>query len=174
MKIKMEDIGKWVFSLLGGFAGWFVATFRPTFPLIAVALCFIAYDAYTAFRLGKRVAVKYPDNVKNEGKFNSDEFSKVLTSTIPSRLAAIVLAFMVEHWVLVFMNFPASYFVTGLICAEQGWSIMENESSCRDGQSNLFWRLLRKVMIDKTARHLNVSPEEIAELIKKESEKDTQ
>ena len=38
---------------------------------------------------------------------------------------------------------------------------MENESSCRSDDQVIFWRLLRKVMIDKTARHLNMEAEEL-------------
>ena len=39
---------------------------------------------------------------------------------------------------------------------------MENESSCRDDNQVIFWRLLRKIMIDKTARHLNMDADELA------------
>ena len=31
--------------IVGGMIGWLVAEFRPTFPLIAVAIIFILYDA---------------------------------------------------------------------------------------------------------------------------------
>lgn len=168
----MNEFSKTFFSIAGGCLGWVVAVFRPTFPLIGVVLCFIVYDAISALRLERRVKAKYPEQSK-EGKFTSDAFSKVISNTIPTRLAVVILAFMVERWVFPFMEFPASNCVAGMVCFEQAWSIAENESSCRD-EVNIFWRILRKVMIDKTARHLNVSPEEIAELIKKESEKDTQ
>ena len=32
----------------GGFAGWFIGEFKPTFPLAIVAVVFILYDAWTA------------------------------------------------------------------------------------------------------------------------------
>lgn len=163
---RMEHIYKTVFALLGAASGWLIANFRPTFPLLAVVLCFITYDAVSALRLERRAKAKYPEQAK-EGKFTSDGFAKVVKETVPTRLAAIILAYMVERWVFVFMDFPASYCVAGLICFEQAWSIAENESSCRD-DVNIFWRLLRRVMIDKTARHLNVSPEELAEIMNKE------
>ena len=157
----MDNIYKTIFTALGGAAGWLIAAFRPTFPLMIVAICFMVYDAYTAFRLEKRVSAKYPDKARGEGKFNSDDFGKLLKSTIPSRLIVIILAFMVEKWVFTFIDIPLSYIVTGLICFEQAWSIMENESSCRSDDQVIFWRLLRKVMIDKTARHLNMDAEEL-------------
>lgn len=170
--MRMEHFYKTVFALLGAGAGWVISVFRPTFPLIGVVLCFIVYDAISALRLERRAKAKYPEQAK-EGKFTSDAFSKVLANTIPTRLAAVILAFMVEQWVFPFMEFPASNCVAGLVCFEQAWSIAENESSCRD-DVNIFWRILRKVMIDKTARHLNVSPEEIAEMMKKEPKNNTQ
>lgn len=40
----------WKFSAMvcGGFAGWFIGEFKPTFPLAIVAVVFILYDAWTA------------------------------------------------------------------------------------------------------------------------------
>lgn len=46
---------------VGGMVGWMIAEFRPTFPLIAVAVIFIMYDAWTAFKLDRRVHVAYPE-----------------------------------------------------------------------------------------------------------------
>ena len=156
----MHDAWKYVFNLLGGLVGWFVAEFDPTFPLIIVATVFIVYDAFTAYRLGKRVHEKYPDK-SDESKFSSFAFGKLVRSTIPSRLILIILAFLAERWVFTFVDVPLSYIVTGIICFEQAWSILENESSCRDDADSMFWKLLQKIMIDKTARHFNIDLEEI-------------
>ena len=169
----MHGFSKTVFSLAGGCLGWLVAEFRPTFPLMIVAVIFIVYDAFTAYRLEKRVAEKYPDQAKG-GKFNSDDFAKVIKSTIPSRLMAIILAFLVERWVFVGLDVPLSYIITGIICFEQAWSILENESSCRKENESMFWRLLQKIMIDKTARHLNMTAEELKAAMNKPTETDKQ
>ena len=58
----------WKFAAMavGGMVGWLVAEFRPTFPLIAVAIIFILYDAYTAFKLDKRVHAAYPEKDRQE------------------------------------------------------------------------------------------------------------
>lgn len=157
---SMHGFSKTVFSLAGGCLGWFVAEFRPTFPLMIVAVIFIVYDAYTAYHLAKRVSEKYPEQAKG-GKFNSDDFAKVIKSTIPSRLMAIILAFLVERWVFIGLDVPLSYIVTGVICFEQAWSILENESSCRTENESMFWKILQKIMIDKTARHLNMTADEL-------------
>lgn len=145
------------FAAVGGVFGWFIAEFRPTFPLVAVAIIFIVTDAYTAYRLDKRVHEAYPDrSSRQKAKFTSFAFGKVVQQTIPKRLWLIFLAYMVEHWVFSFMEVPLSYIVTGVICFEQAWSFLENESSCRGENESRFWRILQKVMIDKTARHFDI------------------
>lgn len=153
---------KVIFSVIGGGIGWLVGEFKPTFPLIIVAIIFIVYDAWTAYSLDKRVHVKYPDKTKREAaKFTSFAFGKVVRCTIPRRLSLILLAYMVEHWVFVHMSIPLSYIVTGVICFEQAWSIFENESSCRSDDESRIWRLLQRIMIDKTERHFDVKLDEL-------------
>lgn len=156
------NIPKSLFALIGGGMGWLVAEFRPTFPLIVVAVVFIVYDAWTAFQLDKRVHKRYPDKAKRrESKFTSFAFGKVIKQTIPKRLWLILLAYLVEHWVFIYVTIPLSYIVTGAICFEQAWSILENESSCRDESESRFWKLLQRIMIDKTARHFDVNLDEL-------------
>ena len=70
---------KVIFSVIGGGIGWLVGEFKPTFPLIIVALIFIVYDAWTAYSLDKRVHVTYPDKTKpHAATFTNFAFSKVL------------------------------------------------------------------------------------------------
>lgn len=162
---------KVLFGIIGGGFGWFVGEFHPTFPLIIVAVIFIVYDAWTAYCLDKRVHRRYPDKTqREEAKFTSFAFGKVIRTTIPKRLWLIILAYLVEHWVFRHYVIPLSYIVTGVICFEQAWSILENESSCREEADSRFWKLLQKVMIDKTSRHFDVK---LDDLIKDEAHEDT-
>lgn len=146
------------FSIIGGGVGWLVAEFKPTFPLIGVVLAFIVYDAYTAYQLDRRVKKAYPDKAaQSKAKFTSFAFGKVIRSTIPKRLWLVILAYIAEHWVFSHTGgLPLSYIVTGIICFEQAWSILENESSCRSNEDSRLWRILQNVMIDKTERHFDV------------------
>lgn len=161
----MEMIFKFWKSLIvatGGVMGYLVAEFKPTFPLIVVAVIFIISDAYTAFCLDKRVHKVYPEKTSREkAKFTSFAFGKVITHTIPKRLWLILLAYMVENWVFVHVSFHLHYIVTGAICFEQAWSMLENESSCRPETESRFWRLLQKIMVDKTERHFDVKLDEL-------------
>jgi hypothetical protein len=126
-----------------------------------VAVIFIVYDAFTAYQLDKRVHIKYPDKVQREkAKFNSFAFSHVICHTIPKRLSLIFLAYLLEHWVFIHVEIPLSYVATGVICFEQLWSILENESSCREDGEGKFYKVLQKIMVDKTERHFDVNLED--------------
>lgn len=169
----MSNIPKILFAVLGGGVGWLVEEFQPTFPLIVVAVIFIMYDAFTAYQLDKRVHKKYPDETKrHEAKFTSFAFGKVIRHTLPKRLWLIFLAYLLEHWVFIHVNIPLSYVATGAICFEQGWSILENESSCRSEEDSHFWKVLQKIMVDKTERHFDVNLEDFKKKPRKKSRKE--
>lgn len=154
----MCNIPKLIFALIGGAVGWLVEEFQPAFPLVIVAIVFILYDAFTAYQLDKRVHVKYPDETKrHEAKFTSFAFGKVIRHTIPKRLTLIFLAYLLEHWVFIHVAIPLSYVATGVICFEQLWSILENESSCRSEEDGHFYKVLQRIMVDKTERHFDVN-----------------
>jgi hypothetical protein len=153
---------KILFITVGGYVGLLIKELKPTFPLMIIVIIFILYDTWTAYQLNKRASEQYPDKVlKENAKFKSFSFAKVIRSTIPKRLILIILAYLVEHWVFVYMDVPLSYIVAGIICFEQAWSILENESSCRGQKEGMFWRLLQKIMIDKTERHFDVNLDEL-------------
>lgn len=164
----MQETIKTVFMLIGGAAGWLVAEFRPAFPLITVMVIFCLYDSWTAYRLDKRAHVAYPDKTKrHEAKFVSFRFSKVIKETIPKRLALILLAYLVERWVCVHVSIPLSFIVTGAICFEQAWSLLENEASCRPDSDSRLYRFLQRIMVDKTSRHFDVDTTDITQETKK-------
>ena len=142
----------------GGLVGWMIGEFKPAFLLTVVVVVFILYVAWTAFKLDKRVRTAYPDKTqRKQAKFTSFAFGKVVKQTIPKRLMLIILAFLAEHWVFIHGTIPLSYVVTGAICFEQFWSILENESSCRTESESRFWKLMQQIMVDKTERHLDVN-----------------
>ena len=142
----------------GGLVGWMIGEFKPAFLLTVVVVVFILYVAWTAFKLDKRVRTAYPDKTqRKQAKFTSFAFGKVVKQTIPKHLMLIILAFLEEHWVFIHVTIPLSYVVTGAICFEQFWSILENESSCRTESESRFWKLMQQIMVDKTERHIDVN-----------------
>lgn len=146
----------------GGLVGWMIGEFKPAFPLAVVVVVIILYVAWTAFKLDKRVRTAYPDKTqRKQAKFTSFAFGKVVKQTIPKRLMLIILAFLAEHWVFIYVTTPLVVCCSGAICFELFWSILENESSCRPESESRFWKLMQQVMVDKTERHLDVSLDEL-------------
>ena len=152
-----ERIIEWLTLTLGGIAGWVIGRFEPAFPLVMVATLFVLYDAWSAYELDRRVHIVYPKKKREEAKFNSFKFRQVIPTLI-ERFVIIILAYCVERWVFVHISVPMSYIAAGVVCAEQALSIAENKASCRlpgDKHARI-WKMLAKVLIDKTARHFDI------------------
>lgn len=148
---------EWLSLTCGGLIGWVVGKFEPAFPLIIIATMFVLYDAWSAYELDKRVHVMYPQRHRKKAKFVSYKFRQVIPTLI-ERFVIIILAFCVERWIFVDVYVPVSYIAAGVVCAEQMLSIAENKASCRlpgDKHARV-WKLLAKVLIDKTARHFDI------------------
>ena len=153
----MERIFEAILLTLGGVVGWIVGRFEPAFPLIIIATLFVLYDAWSAYELDKRVHAMYPKRKRQKAKFMSYKFRQVIPTLI-ERFIIIILAYCVERWIFVHINVPMSYIAAGVVCAEQALSIAENKASCRlpgDKHARV-WKLLAKVLIDKTARHFDI------------------
>ena len=154
----MERFFEWLALTFGGVLGWVVGKFEPAFPLIIIATLFVLYDAWSAYELDKRVHIMHPQKTKRtQAKFMSYKFRNVIPTLI-ERFVIILLAYCVERWVFVHIDVPVSYIAAGVVCAEQLLSIAENKASCRlpgDKHARV-WKLLAKVLIDKTARHFDV------------------
>lgn len=162
-----EYIFKWICLTVGGAIGWLVGEFKPTFPLVIVMVLFVLYDAYSAYQLDKRVHIKYPDKAKRrEAKFNSYEFGKTIRKTIPERIVLILLAYLAQKYVFLHLEWHLEYVCCAAIIFEQLLSIAENMASCNDTDSR-FWKMMKKVLIDKTERHFDLNLDELKEEEKK-------
>ena len=160
----MEKVFEYLTLAFGGVIGWFVGKFEPAFPLMIIATLFVLYDAWSAYELDKRVHIMYPKRKREKAKFMSYKFRQVIP-TLSERFVIILLAYCVERWVFVHINVPISYIAAGVVCAEQMLSIAENKASCRlpgDKHARV-WKLLAKVLIDKTARHFDIDGEVLNE-----------
>lgn len=148
---------EWLSLTFGGVVGWIVGKFEPSFPLIIIATLFVLYDAWSAYELDKRVHIMYPKKKRDEAKFMSYKFRNVIPTLI-ERFVIIILAFCLERWIFVHIYVPFSYIAAGVVCAEQVLSIAENKASCRlpgDKHARI-WKILAKVLIDKTSRHFDI------------------
>lgn len=137
---------KWGLTILSGL----ITLLEPTFPFILICLLAILLDAYTAFRLSKRVKRK---TGKGSGKFRSHRASQLLVTMI-EMFAIVILAYLVDTKILIMFNglYLANY-VSFAFCFVQCWSILENESS----QNDKPWaKAAQRIMVDKTERHFDI------------------
>jgi hypothetical protein len=167
----MERYLEWIFCFIGGIVGWFVGKFEPTFPLIYVAVAFIIYDSWTAFELDKRVKERYPDKKKRPAKYVSFKAWEMVPTMIES-FVIILLMYAAQKYVFVDLYVPLSYIATGAICGVQLLSIAENKASCRvpGDKGYAVWKVLAKVLIDKTERHFDTDLTELKQELEKETE----
>lgn len=140
------NFAKWSLSMAGGF----LVMIKPTFPFILICIAFVIFDCISAFRLVRRMK---KSGKKVTDKVRSDKMLKALRTSVLG-MAAVVLAFVIEKFILVMYKdlYLANY--TALVfCGIQFWSITENESSCNGSK----WAAIaQKFMVDKTERHLDV------------------
>lgn len=160
----MDRLVDWIVGVIGGILGWFVGVFDPTFPLVLVAIAFILYDSWTAYELGKRVKERFPDKKKRPAKYVSYKAWGMIPTMIES-FVVILLMFAAQKWVFVDLYIPLSYIATGVICAVQLLSIAENKCSCRQpgDRGYRLWKVLAKILIDKTERHFDTDLSELKE-----------
>ena len=166
----MERYLEWIFCFLGGIVGWFVGKFEPTFPLIYVAIAFIVYDSWTAYELEKRVKKRFPDRKQRPAAYVSYKAWGMVPTMIES-FTIILLMYAAQKWVFVDFYVPLSYIATGVICGVQLLSIAENKSSCRTPQDKgwNYWKIMAKVLVDKTERHFDVDLSDIKEELEKDN-----
>ena len=165
----MEKHFDWLVGIIGGLIGWFIGTFQPAFQLIYVVIAFIVYDSWTAYELEKRVKRRYPDKKKRPAAYVSYKAWGMVPTMIES-FSIIILMYAAQRWVFVDVYVPLSYIATGVICAVQLLSIAENKSSCRTPQDKgwNYWKIMAKVLVDKTERHFDVNLSDLKENIGKD------
>ena len=148
-----QALYKFIIAALGGLA----TLLAPIYPLLWVCFTFILVDCISAFMLNRRIAKELELHGKNKsnnfGKFSTAKGSKIISTSIES-FVLLILAHILDTQVFGFFNglYIANY-AAGVICVLQAWSILENASSCNGSR----WaKLLQKIMVDKTERHLNI------------------
>lgn len=145
--------GKYIFVALGALASFL----EPTFPFILVCTLAVFMDCYTAWDLSRRIKKKYPG--ANDGKFRSDLFGRTFNKLLKI-YALIVLAFLIEEYILEGANVRLANIVAGASCFAEIWSMLENESS----SNNSKWaRIIQKIMVDKTERYFNIDLKDLKE-----------
>ena len=134
---------------------WLWAAAAPALPFGAVCTLMVMADVISARRLARRLRRKYPGQAPRL-RFSSARFSKVI-STLMRVYGLLILAAMVDSVVLTASGLLLR-FAAGAVCFWQAVSILENEASANGSR----WaRMLRRVLIDKTERYLDITLDEL-------------
>lgn len=135
-------------------AAWMWQATCPAFPFAVVCTAMVFGDVVTARRLARRLGRRVPSQ-RQRLKFSSARFSKTLYK-LGRIYALLLLAALVQF--VVTPRVELLRYVAAAICFWQAVSMLENEASANESS----WaRILRKVLIDKTERHLGISLDEL-------------
>ncbi|MBQ3325472.1 MAG: phage holin family protein [Muribaculaceae bacterium] len=147
--MNTENLRRLFFTAMGAVG----TALAPTLPYILLCTAAVLGDCLSAYLLARRVKKAYPDEADREtGKFKSYHFGKTLW-TLLCVYALLIFAHFLELYVTESLPFNALKVAAGAVIFWQGWSILENCSSCNGAK----WaQLLQKIMVDKTERHLDI------------------
>lgn len=152
--MNTENLRRIFFTAFGAVA----TALAPTLPYLILCTVAVLADCLSAWLLSRRVKKAYPaDANKETGKFNSFHFGRTLW-TLLCVYALLVFAFFLEQYITSSLPFDALKVAAGAVIFWQGWSILENCSSCNGAK----WaKILQKIMVDKTERHLDIDLSEL-------------
>ena len=143
---KRMDFYKIAFITLGGV----LSIISNTVIFAGICSFAVCMDCYSAWSLSKRVKKAYPE--ANDGKFKS-KHARNIFRTILEIYALIILFWLVDMFILEQPELYGTKFISGIFCAAQVWSILENSSSC-NGEP---WaKAMQKIMVDKASRHFDI------------------
>lgn len=147
--MNSENLRRVFFTAMGAIG----TALAPTLPYILLCTAAVLGDCLSAWLLSRRVKKAYPDLADREtGMFKSYHFGKTLW-TLLCVYALLVFAHFLEMYVTSSLPFNALKVAAGAVIFWQGWSILENCSSCNGAK----WaKILQRIMIDKTERHLDI------------------
>ncbi len=135
-------------------AGAGIASFiMPVLPYGTLCTAMVIADIVSARMLAARVRKRTACRDGNAAKFSSRRFGTIIVTL--SKIYGLLLLSHGADEVIVGHDsgFSLLRFSAALVCFWQFWSILKNEASANDAP----WaRISRKILIDKTERHLGV------------------
>lgn len=143
--------------------GGLLIAFESSIPYFIPCMIAVLLDVFFAWKLGKRVAKKYPKIA--DGKFKSSYKYRIFETMIMG-LILIILAYYVDTLVVQDGNIITRYCV-GIFIGYQIVSMLENWSSEND---NKFALLLQRILVNKAERHFNIDLTEFFDFKRKEKD----
>lgn len=156
--MNIENIRRVFFTLFGALA----TALAPTLPYVLLCTAAVLADCLSALMLARRARKVLPRLTNPDtAKLKSHHFGGTIV-TLMEVYALLIFAYYLHMYVTSSMPFDALKLSAGGVIFWQGWSILENMSSCNGAR----WaKLLQNVMVDKTARHLDIDRDELEEVL---------
>ena len=158
IRLLKEKLTQYVVSVFGGL----VMAIETSIDFFIPCLLAVVIDVISAYFLGRRVHMRYPD--KSDGKFKS-EYKRRIVYTMIIVWLCIILANYVDIYVRKEVDGIAVRFVVAVFLFYETWSCLENWSSENEKP---IARALQRIMVNKAERHLNVP---LKDILLKEDEK---
>ncbi len=139
------------YRFVSGAAASLAAVFAPVIPSISCAIFFIGVDFVTGVIADRAVTLR----AGRPWYFESRKAWRTVVK-LALTLTAIVMAWIVDCYVLDFLHLNAARLFTGFTCGVEFWSFLENASQISD--SPLFgW--MRRYVRQRIARQTGLPPE---------------
>jgi phage-related holin len=129
---------------ISGAAAGLLSLLAPVRPLVACAMVFVAIDFVTGVVASRKRARKRgePWGFESEKAWNT-------VAKLFFAMAGIVLAWMIDTWILPHMNLRMANLFTGFVCGVEFWSYLENAAEISDHPAFDIIKKLMKNRYDK-------------------------
>lgn len=146
----MENSVKYVCGAVSGAVGFFA----PVHSLIICATVFVAIDFVTGIIAGRKKAMRagLEWGIESRRAWNT-------VYKLGFVMAGIILAWLIDVYVLDFMGLRLANLFTGFVCGVEFWSYLENAAEISE---HPLFRRLRRYMKGKVVQALEI-PEGTAE-----------
>lgn len=136
---------------ISGAAAGIAAAFAPIAPAIVCAVFFIGVDFVTGIA-ADRAATR---RAGQPWYFESRKAWRTVVK-LALTLTAIVMAWLIDRYVLDFLHLNAARLFTGFTCGVEFWSFLENASQISDAP---VFRWLRRYVRQRIVRQTGIEPE---------------
>lgn len=144
----MEALYRFASGIVAGIA----ALFAPVSPLVVTALVFIGADFVSGVLADRAVA-------RREGRTWYFESCKAWRTVVKTALVvtAIVMAWLLDRFVLDFMELNLARLFTGFTCGVEFWSFLENAAQLSEAP---LFRWLRRYAKRRVETHLHLNDDD--------------
>ncbi len=154
MKNHSSTLPSAALPLTGAWLGSLAAEVMP-YALVCTAM--VLTDFFSALMLRRRLKSR---GKLTEAHLSSHRFGRIVTTLIKI-YALLVLSYLIDSVIIGdIMSSGLTRLSAALVCFWQALSILENEATASDAR----WaRIARKILVDKTERHLGIDLDELSD-----------